>query len=142
MERFVDGRHIDISNIFIVDTLGQTFGTALLRQDVQYRLCLDHCHWLGFGEYPSQRLALYSIMKGGIAIGSILLFQTIFSKLTLKSKAFDKLVSNKPLLLMDGETILYKNLRGQGGRSGNYRRCVGNTWEEWKRYRYHTPEKH
>lgn len=51
-----------------------------------------------------------SILKGGIAIGSILLFQTVFAKLTLKFKAFDRFVSNVPLLLMDGETILYDNL--------------------------------
>jgi len=51
-----------------------------------------------------------SVLKGGMAVGFILLFQTIFSKLTLKFDWFDKLVSNQPMLLMDGETILYDNL--------------------------------
>lgn len=51
-----------------------------------------------------------SVLKGGAAVGFILLFQTIFSKLTLKFDWFDELVSNQPLLLMDGEKILYDNL--------------------------------
>ncbi|HDZ14187.1 hypothetical protein LCGC14_0666010 [marine sediment metagenome] len=51
-----------------------------------------------------------SVLKGGLAIGFILLFQTIFSKLTLKYGWFDTLVSNRPLLLMKGENILYDNL--------------------------------
>lgn len=51
-----------------------------------------------------------SIAKGAVAIAFILGFQTIFSKLTLKFDWFDKLVSNKPLLLMEGETIRYDNL--------------------------------
>jgi len=51
-----------------------------------------------------------SILKGGVAVGFILLFQTLFSKLTLKFDWFAKLASNQPLLLMNGENILYDNL--------------------------------
>ena len=52
-----------------------------------------------------------SLIQGGMTVAFILLFQNIFSMLTLKFDWFDNLVSNKPLLLMDGETILYKNLK-------------------------------
>ena len=51
-----------------------------------------------------------SFVQGGLAIAFILLFQSVYSKLTLKFKWFDKLVSNKPLLLMEGERICYENL--------------------------------
>ncbi|MEM1121669.1 MAG: YetF domain-containing protein [Bacteroidota bacterium] len=51
-----------------------------------------------------------SILKGGVAIASILLFQTLFSKLTLRIQWVEKIVNNQPLLLMDGEKILYENL--------------------------------
>ena len=51
-----------------------------------------------------------SIVKGAVAMPFISGFQTMFSKLTLKFDRFDKLVSNKPLLLMDGDTIMYNNL--------------------------------
>lgn len=51
-----------------------------------------------------------SVFKGIVTIGFILLFQKVFSILTLKLDWFDKLATNKPLLLMDGEKILYKNL--------------------------------
>jgi len=52
-----------------------------------------------------------SILKGGMAVGFILFFQTIFSKLTLHFDWFKKLASNKPMFLMDGEDILYDNLK-------------------------------
>lgn len=51
-----------------------------------------------------------SIIKSGMAIGFILGFQTLFSKLTLKFNWFSNLASNSPMLLMDRETILYDNL--------------------------------
>ena len=51
-----------------------------------------------------------SVLKGGVAVGCILLFQTLFSKMTLKFDWFDKLVSNQPLMLMEGKDILYDNL--------------------------------
>ena len=51
-----------------------------------------------------------SVLQGTMGIGFILLFQTIFARLTLKLPWFDKLVSNQPMLLMRGEEILYDNL--------------------------------
>ena len=51
-----------------------------------------------------------SIVQGGMAIAFVLLFQYVFSKLTLKNKWFNTLVSNEPMLLMKGEHILDKNL--------------------------------
>ena len=51
-----------------------------------------------------------SVLKGAMAIAFILLFQTIFARLTLKFNWFDALVSNKPLLLMKGQKIFYENL--------------------------------
>ena len=51
-----------------------------------------------------------SIAQGGTAIACLLLITLSLSYLQRKSTAVDKMVSNKPLLLMDGNTILDKNL--------------------------------
>jgi len=51
-----------------------------------------------------------SILKGGIALAGILLFQTIFTFLVRKIPAFEKLVTNKPLLIMKDGIILEDNL--------------------------------
>ena len=51
-----------------------------------------------------------SILKGAIALGGILLFQTIFTFLVRKVPAFEKLVTNKPLLIMRDGKILEDNL--------------------------------
>ncbi len=51
-----------------------------------------------------------SLLKGSIAIAAVFLFQSIFSSLLRKSKWFKKKMTNKPLLLMKGENILYENL--------------------------------
>ena len=51
-----------------------------------------------------------SILKGAFALGGILLFQTIFTFLVRKVPAFEKLVTNKPLLIMKDGKILEDNL--------------------------------
>ena len=51
-----------------------------------------------------------SFAQGAIAIFCLLLLTAIFAWLQQKSDLVDKLMSNKPLLLMDGETILEDNL--------------------------------
>ncbi|MFD1064345.1 DUF421 domain-containing protein [Winogradskyella litorisediminis] len=51
-----------------------------------------------------------SVVYGSVAIGSLLLLTYIFSTLQKKIPRFSNLISNKPLLLMDGATILEKNL--------------------------------
>ena len=51
-----------------------------------------------------------SIVKGGIALGGILLFQTIFTFMVRKVPAFEKMVTNKPMLIMKDGKILAKNL--------------------------------
>ncbi len=52
-----------------------------------------------------------SIIHGSVAIGSLLLLTFIFSILQRKIPLIDALISNKPLLLMDKNKILYKNLK-------------------------------
>jgi uncharacterized membrane protein YcaP (DUF421 family) len=52
-----------------------------------------------------------SIVYGSVAIGSLLLLTYIFSTLQKKIPALSSLISNKPLLLMKGNEILYGNLK-------------------------------
>ena len=52
-----------------------------------------------------------SIAHGAVAIGSLLLLTFLFSFLQRASKKFSSIISNKPLLLMDGSEILDENLR-------------------------------
>ena len=51
-----------------------------------------------------------SIAHGSVAIGSLLLLTFIFSFLQKTFKKVSSLISNKPLLLMDGSEILDENL--------------------------------
>ncbi|MHA7056087.1 DUF421 domain-containing protein [Aquimarina sp. M1] len=51
-----------------------------------------------------------SLLKGAIALGGIILFQTTFSFVVRKSDFFKNLATNDPLLLMKNGEILYKNL--------------------------------
>ena len=51
-----------------------------------------------------------SLLKGGIALGGIIAFQTLFALLVRKSAFFKNLATNDPLLLMKDGKILYKNL--------------------------------
>ena len=51
-----------------------------------------------------------SILKGVIAIATILALQWLVSILVRKTRWFRKTMTNTPLLLMQGETILHKNL--------------------------------
>ena len=52
-----------------------------------------------------------SIVHGSLAITSMLVLTYIFSMLQRKFPAIDALISNKPLLLMDKDQILHKNLQ-------------------------------
>lgn len=52
-----------------------------------------------------------SITHGSVAIASLLLLTLIFSYLQRVAPAFNSLISNKPLLLMDGNRILHDNLK-------------------------------
>tara|TARA_R110002051_G_scaffold4831_2_gene26674 strand:+ start:4169 stop:4591 length:423 start_codon:yes stop_codon:yes gene_type:complete len=51
-----------------------------------------------------------SLLKGSIALGGIVLFQTFFSYVTRKSKKLDSLFTNSPVMLMYEGKILYENL--------------------------------
>lgn len=51
-----------------------------------------------------------SVVYGSVAIGSLLLLTYIFSTLQKRIQVFSNLISNKPLLLMDGNKILENNL--------------------------------
>ncbi|MEP1087031.1 MAG: YetF domain-containing protein [Algoriphagus sp.] len=52
-----------------------------------------------------------SVVHGSIAIAGLLFLTYIFSYLQLKSPTLSNLLSNSPLLLMEGSTILYENLK-------------------------------
>ncbi|GLR18435.1 DUF421 domain-containing protein [Portibacter lacus] len=52
-----------------------------------------------------------SLVHGSIAIAGLLLITYFFSFLQRKSPALSSLISNAPLLLMDGNDILYDNLK-------------------------------
>nr|WP_321412995.1 YetF domain-containing protein [uncultured Allomuricauda sp.] len=52
-----------------------------------------------------------SIAHGSVAIASLLLITYIFSFLQRALPKFSSVISNKPLLLMDGSEILYGNLK-------------------------------
>ncbi|MGS2727154.1 DUF421 domain-containing protein [Psychroserpens sp. BH13MA-6] len=51
-----------------------------------------------------------SIAQGSVAIASLLLLTYIFSSLQKSFKSLSSIISNKPLLLMDGSEILDDNL--------------------------------
>lgn len=51
-----------------------------------------------------------SIVKGTVALGTVIAFQTLFSYLKRKSEKFSALLTNTPMMIMDGDTILYENL--------------------------------
>lgn len=51
-----------------------------------------------------------SLLKGSIALGGIVIFQTFFSYVTRKSKKLDSLFTNSPVMLMYEGKILYENL--------------------------------
>lgn len=51
-----------------------------------------------------------SILKGGIALATIVLFQSLFTYLIRKIPAFEEMVTNKPMLVMKDGIILMENL--------------------------------
>ncbi|WP_179344990.1 DUF421 domain-containing protein [Winogradskyella ursingii] len=53
----------------------------------------------------------YSLLKGGIALATIIGFQTLFSYLVRRSDFFQKLFTNKPQLIMWNGEIQYENLK-------------------------------
>lgn len=52
-----------------------------------------------------------SLAHGSIAIAGLLLITFSFSHLQRKFSLLNKIISNTPLLLMEGSTILYENLK-------------------------------
>ena len=52
-----------------------------------------------------------SILKGAVALGGIILFQTIFSFAKRKWEWFSNLFTNKPMLLMEDGKFIMNNLR-------------------------------
>lgn len=52
-----------------------------------------------------------SLAHGSIAIAGLLLITFFFSWLQRKNSLLNTIISNTPLLLMDGNTILYENLK-------------------------------
>ncbi len=51
-----------------------------------------------------------SILKGTVALAAIISFQTLFSFVKRKSSMLSDLLTNTPMLIMDGNEILYGNL--------------------------------
>lgn len=52
----------------------------------------------------------HSILKGGIALATIVTFQSIFTFIIRKFPAIEKIVTNKPMLIMKDGIILKENL--------------------------------
>ncbi|MDF1811844.1 MAG: DUF421 domain-containing protein [Verrucomicrobiales bacterium] len=52
-----------------------------------------------------------SMIVGGLAVGFILLYQTIFSRLVIRFELMNRLLTNKPVVLMSGERIHHDVLR-------------------------------
>lgn len=52
-----------------------------------------------------------SVLKGGLALAGIILFQSIFSLCVRKSSRFQKIFTNTPLMLMYQGEILKENLK-------------------------------
>ncbi|WP_339697320.1 YetF domain-containing protein [uncultured Marixanthomonas sp.] len=52
-----------------------------------------------------------SLVKGAIALGGIIAFQSLFALLVRKSDRFKKLATNNPILLMKKGEIIYENLK-------------------------------
>ena len=52
-----------------------------------------------------------SLLKGAVALGTILIFKQVYTTFKLKSDAFENFAENDPILLMDGSEILYENLK-------------------------------
>ncbi|MFB9053841.1 DUF421 domain-containing protein [Formosa undariae] len=53
----------------------------------------------------------YSILKGGIALATIIGFQTVFAFLVRKSDFFKKIFTNKPQIIMWNGKILHEKLK-------------------------------
>ncbi|MHA7943993.1 DUF421 domain-containing protein [Formosa sp. 3Alg 14/1] len=53
----------------------------------------------------------YSIVKGGIALATIIGFQTVFAFLVRKSEFFRKIFTNKPQIIMWNGKILHEKLK-------------------------------
>ena len=51
-----------------------------------------------------------SILKGTVALGTIIAFQTLFSFAKRRSDKLSSIITNTPMLIMDGDKILYDNL--------------------------------
>ena len=51
-----------------------------------------------------------SIVKGAVALATIIAFQTFFAYMKRKSQKFSTIFNNTPILIMDGNEILYDKL--------------------------------
>lgn len=60
-----------------------------------------------------------SLLKGTIALGGIIAFQTLFSLLVRKSAFFKNLATNDPLLLMKDGEIIFENLKSANVGKGD-----------------------
>lgn len=55
-----------------------------------------------------------SLLKGAVALGTILLFQQLYAGLKFRSNTFEDAAENDPVLLMDGTTFLEANMKKTG----------------------------
>ena len=55
-----------------------------------------------------------SLLKGAVALGTILIFQQFYAGLKFRSDAFEEFAENDPVLLMEGERFLTENLKRTG----------------------------
>lgn len=72
----------------------------------------DFAFTMAIGSIISSILTSFtSLVLGSTAIAGLLLIKLIFSYLQRKFPSLGRIISNAPLLLMDGNTILHENLK-------------------------------
>ena len=54
-----------------------------------------------------------SLVKGIVALVFLIMLQAVVARLRKRSDSFDLMVTNSPVLLMKGKTILWSNLKAQ-----------------------------
>jgi len=92
----------------VVITLTRIVGLRAFAKFTAY----DFAFTVAIGSIISSTLtSSTSLAHGSIAIAGLLLIMFLFSYLQRKSKSLSNAISNAPLLLMDGPTILYENLK-------------------------------
>lgn len=92
----------------VIITLTRVVGLRAFAKFTAY----DFAFTVAIGSIISSTLtSSTSVAHGSVAIAGLLFLTYTFSYLQRKHKTLSNLISNAPLLLMDGSTILYDNMK-------------------------------